>query len=44
MLSEPLETFDNPKGIFALSLIENKTIIAYPFFRTNGYIQIKSFG
>ena len=44
MLSEPLETFDNPKGIFALSLIENKTIIAYPFFRTKGYIQIKSFG
>ena len=43
LLSEPLETYDNPKGIIALSTIENKTIIAYPFYRTQGYIQIKSF-
>lgn len=36
-----IDTFENPKGIVALSYDPNKTVLAYPADKTKGYVRVK---
>ena len=40
---DTIETFENPKGIIAVSGDSTKTTIAFPD-KTKGYVRIKSYG
>ena len=38
-----IDTFENPKGIVALSYDPNKTVLAYPADKTKGYVRVKCY-
>jgi hypothetical protein len=40
---DTIDTFDNPKGIVAVSSDPKITVIAYPD-KTKGYVRVKSYG
>jgi hypothetical protein len=40
---DTIETFENPKGIIAVSCDNNNTILAFPE-KSKGYVRVKSYG